>query len=191
MPVGAAAYAAAALRAKGGGYVEHGRQMGRRHGPGPWTPERRQKMRETLNSMSSEALRYCRIEHKSRWLTRLIVVHADKKVFAFDGIDPLTRRRFKMHLEFPPDVTLSEFLTAVMNCSDAPVTMRMDAGKNAAALVHKRPKAVIAIARGVRHSPATRAKIAEGCRAAYRRTLMKRLSVAAATDAADPAAANG
>ena len=99
MPVGAAAYAAVALRAKGGGYAEQGRQMGRRHGPGPWTPERRQKMRATLNSMSIEALRICRIERKARWLTRLIVVHADRKVFAFDGIDPLTRRRFKMRLD--------------------------------------------------------------------------------------------
>ena len=121
--------------------------MGRRHGPGPWTPERRQKMRETLNSMSSEALRYCRIEHKSRWLTRLIVVHADKKVFAFDGIDPLTRRRFKMHLEFPLDVTLSEFLTAVMNCADAPMTMRLDCAKNAATLMHERPRPVVTVER--------------------------------------------
>jgi hypothetical protein len=168
MPVGAAAYAAAALRAKGGGYAERGRQMGRRHGPGPWTPERRQKMRETLNSMSSEALRYCRIEHKSRWLTRLIVVHADKKVFAFDGIDPLTRRPFKMRLEFPLDVTLSEFLTAVMNCPEAPMTMRMDAAKNAAKLMHPRPKPIVMVERK-----------------------RQRRSSVAATDDADPAVANG
>jgi hypothetical protein len=202
MPVGAAAYAAAALRAKGGGYVEHGRWMGRRHGPGPWTPERRQKMRETLNSMSSEALRYCRIEHKSRWLTRLIVVHADKKVFAFDGIDPWTRRRFKMHLEFPLDVTLSEFLTVVMNCPDAPMTMRLDAGKNAAALVHKRPRQTVTVTvdrRPRRSSPPSdaptgspewRARISAAVKIGLARR-RERLSAVAAASLADDEAADG
>jgi hypothetical protein len=178
MPVGAAAYAAIALRAKGGGYVEHGRQMGRRHGPGPWTPERREKMRETLNSMSIEALRYCRIEHKSRWLTRLIVAHADRKVFAFDGVDPLTKRRFKMHLEFPLDVTLSEFLTAVMHCESAPMTMRLDAGKNAAALLHKRPSPVVV----------TLEQRRERRREYQRKRYRQRHSAVAATDEADRAA---
>ena len=142
--------------------------------------ERRQKMRETLNSMSSEALRYCRIEHKSRWLTRLIVVHADKKVFAFDGIDPLTRRRFKMHLEFPLDVTLSEFLTAVMNCADAPITMRLDCAKNAATLMHEKPKPVI-----------TLEQRRERKRLYMRKRYHERLSAVVATDAANPPVAEG
>ena len=185
MPVGAAAQAAAALRAKGGGYAEQGRQMGRRHGPGPWSPERRQKIRETLNSMSIEALRYCRIEYKSRWLTRLIVAHADRKVFAFDGIDPLTRRPFKMHLEFPLDVTLSEFLTVVMNCPDAPMTMRLDAAKNAAALVHKRPKPVVAV------TVEQREQRRERRREYQRRRYRQQLSAVAATDEADTAVSNG
>ena len=76
---------------------------------------------------------------------RLLVAHADRKVFAFAGIDPLTRRRFKMHLEFPLDVTLIEFLVAVMNCPDTPITMRLDCAKNAAALVHERPKPVVTV----------------------------------------------
>jgi hypothetical protein len=129
--------------------VEQGRAMGRAaSNRGPWTPERRQKMRETqavLNAMSNEARRYYHAEKRSRWLTNVLVTEGDRRVFHLEGIDPLTQRRFKMHLEFDLDVTLAEFLTAIMNCPDAPMTMRMDAAKNAAALVHKRPKAKVVV----------------------------------------------
>jgi hypothetical protein len=176
---GAATIALTTLRAKGGHNVEHGRQMGRRN-RGAWTPERREKMRETLNSMSIEALRICRIERRSRWLTNVLRTDGDRKIFHLEGIDPLTQRRFKMHLEFPLDVTLSEFLIAVMNCPDAPMTMRMDAGKNAAALVHKRPKPVV-----------TLEQRRERKRQYMRRRYRERRSAVAAADAANPPVAEG
>jgi len=186
--------------------VEQGRPMGRAASSrGPWTPERVAKMRATqavLNAMSAEARRYYRVQRKSRWLTNVLRIDGDRKVFHLEGVDPLTGRRFAMHLEFDPDVTLSEFLVAITNCDAAPLTMRLDAAKNAAALTHSRPKAVVTIERSPRvrsssvatknleataaptGSPEWRRRISEAVKRGLAR---KRPSPLVATDATDVA----
>jgi hypothetical protein len=45
----------------------------------------------------------------------------------------------------PLDASLTDFLTAVMRCPDAPVVMRLDAAKNAAVLTHQKPKPVMTV----------------------------------------------
>jgi hypothetical protein len=125
--------------------IEHAREMGHRN-RGPWSPERKLKMATTayfLNHISVEARRILRAERRSRWLTNCIVTHPDRKIFDLAGTDPLTGRRFAMHLEMPLDVTLLDFLLLVMRCPDAPMTMRLDAAKNGAILAHERPRARI------------------------------------------------
>ena len=72
------------------------------------------------------------------------------KVFDLAGIDPLTGRRFWVHLTMPLDATLLDFLLLVMNCPDAPMTMRLDAAKTAAKLMHEPPKPVVTVTRNRR-----------------------------------------
>jgi hypothetical protein len=120
--------------------VEHGREMGQRN-RGPWDPERSRKMRETLsvlNAMSREARRYYRAERKSRWLTKCIVTHADRKTFDLAGT--LNGQRYNVHIEMPLNATLLDFLLLVMRCEDAPMIMRLDAAKIAAPLMHEKPR---------------------------------------------------
>ena len=179
MTVNYAAVARLALTTKATN-VEQGRAAGLAvRNRGPWTPERRQKMRATqavLNAMSPAARRYYRAEKRSRWLTNVLRADGDRKIFHLEGIDPLTKQPFKLHLEFPLDVMLSEFLTALMNCADAPMTMRLDAGKNAAALMHERPKPVVF----------TLEQRRERRREYQRKRYRARLSTVAAADEADP-----
>jgi hypothetical protein len=128
--------------------IEHARQMGLRN-RGPWSPERKAKMAASayfLNHISVEARRILRAERRSRWLTNCIVEHDDKKTFDLAGRDPLTGRPFAVHLEMPLDATLLDFLLLVMRCKTAPIVMRTDAAKNAAVLVHERPKPVVTMA---------------------------------------------
>jgi hypothetical protein len=40
----------------------------------------------------------------------------------------------------PLDATLLDFLLMVMNCPDAPATMRLDCAKTAAPLMHEKPR---------------------------------------------------
>ena len=150
--------------------VETARAMGRAH-RGPYSPETCRKVSEAcrfIKSLSAEARRYYLAERKARWLTNCIVEHPDRKVFDLAGVDPLTQRRFWVHIEMPLDATLLDFLLLVMNCPDAPMTMRMDAAKTAAPLMHEKPKPVVMVAR----------------------KRQRRSSVAAA-DEADPAVLNG
>jgi hypothetical protein len=100
-----------------------------------------------IKSLSAEARKYYLAERKAKWLTNCIVEHPDRKLFDLAGVDPLTGRRFWVHIEMALDATLLDFLTAVMNCADAPMTMRMDAAKTAAPLMHAPPKPVITVAR--------------------------------------------
>lgn len=169
------------LRVKATG-VEHARQMGRRN-RGPWDPERCRKMRETpntLNAMSAEARRYYRAERKSRWLTNCIVERGDIKTFDLAGVDPLTGRRFAIHIEMALDATLLDFLLLVMKCVDAPMTMRLDCAKNAAILMHERPKPVVTVEQW-----------RERKRQYMRKRYRERLSAVAAASLADEAAADG
>ena len=48
------------------------------------------------------------------------------EVFDLAGIDPLTRRRFAMHLEMSHDASLLDFLLLVMRCAKAPCGRRQD-----------------------------------------------------------------
>jgi hypothetical protein len=158
--------------------VETCREMGRAHRYGPWDPERSRKMREALsvlNAMSAEARRYYRAERRSRWLTNCIVTHPDRKVFDLAGVDPLTGRRFWVHIEMAPDASLLDFLLLVMNCPDAPMTMRLDAAKTAAPLMHERPKPVV-----------TLEQRRERKRQYMRKRYRERLSAVVATDEANP-----
>jgi hypothetical protein len=75
------------------------------------------------------------------------------------------------------------------------MTMRLDAGKNAAALVHKRPKPVITVERDRRPRPNLyddewRAKISAAVKIGLARR-RERLSAVAAADEANRAAADG
>jgi hypothetical protein len=127
--------------------IEDARAMGQRN-RGPWDPERSRKMRETLsilNAMSAEARRYYRAERRSRWLTNCIVERGHMKTFDLAGRDPLTARRYDIHIEMPLDATLLDFLLLVMNCPDAPTTMRLDCAKNAAPLMHEKPRRRVAV----------------------------------------------
>jgi hypothetical protein len=80
-------------------------------------------------------------------LTNVIVEHPERgiKIFDLAGTDPLTGRRFALHLEMPLDATLCDFLLLVMRCPDAPVVMRFACAKNAAVLTHPKPKRVAAL----------------------------------------------
>lgn len=128
--------------------VETCREMGRAHRYGPWDPERSRKMREALNvlnAMSAEARRYYRAERRSRWLTNCIVTHPDRKVFDLAGVDPLTQRRFWVHIEMELDASLLDFLTMVMRCEAAPMIMRLDCAKNAASLMYEKPRGKVVV----------------------------------------------
>jgi hypothetical protein len=129
--------------------VEGCREMGRRN-RGPYSPEVCRKVSEAcrfIKSLSAEARLYYLAERKSRWLLNCIVTHPDRKTFDLVGVDPLTQRHFNMHLEFPVDATLLDFLLLVTRCSDAPVTMRLDAAKTAAKLMHAPAKPVVTVER--------------------------------------------
>jgi hypothetical protein len=107
--------------------VERCREMGRRN-RGPYSPETCRKVSDAcrfIKSLSIEARRYYLAERKARWLTNCIVEHGDRKVFALAGVDPLTGRRFSVHIEMAFDATLLDFLLLVMNCPDAPMIMRL------------------------------------------------------------------
>jgi hypothetical protein len=89
-----------------------------------------------LNAVSAEARRYYRARYKSKWLTNVLRADGDRKVFRLEGTELRTRRRFATRLEFPLGVSLCEFLTAVMNCPDGPMALRLDAAKNIEPLMH-------------------------------------------------------
>jgi hypothetical protein len=168
--------------------VEGCREMGRRN-RGPYPPETCRKVSDAcrfIKSLSAEARKYYLAERKAKWLTNCIVEHPDRKVFDLAGVDPLTQRRFWVHIEMGLDATLLDFLTLVMNCPDAPMTMRLDAGKNAAALVHKRPKPVITVEWEQRLERRRERK-----RQYMRKRYRERLSSVVATDAAGRGVAEG
>jgi hypothetical protein len=105
-------------------------------------------MREALsvlNAMSAEARRYYRAERRSRWLTNCIVERGDIKTFDLAGTDPQTGRRFAVHIEMPSSATLLDFLLLVMRCNDAPMIMRLDCAKNAAKLMHEKPRGKVVV----------------------------------------------
>jgi hypothetical protein len=110
-----------------------------------------------------------RVERRSRWLTNCIVEHGDHKRFDLDGVDPMTGRKFAVHLEMPLDATLCDFLNAVMRCPDAPVVMRLDAAKNAAVLTHQKPKPVITMIEYERRLQRRRERHREASRRSYAR----------------------
>jgi hypothetical protein len=129
--------------------VERCREMGRRN-RGPYSPETCRKVSDScrfIKSLSAEARRYYLAERKARWLTNCIVTHPDRKVFDLAGVDPLTGRRFWVHIEMPLDATLLDFLLLVTRCNDAPVSMRLDAAKTAAKLMHAPPPPVVTVER--------------------------------------------
>jgi hypothetical protein len=151
MPVGPAAHVLTILHAKSA-YVEHARAMGQRN-RGPWDPERSHKMRETLsvlNAMSAEARRHYHAERKSRWLTNCIVERGDIKTFDLAGV--LNGQAYNIHIEMPLDVTLLDFLLLVMRYEDTAMTMRLDCAKNAATLMHEKPRRRAVIEDGRRSS---------------------------------------
>ena len=138
--------------------VERCREMGRRN-RGPYSPETCRKVSDAcrfIKSLSAEARRYYLAERKARWLTNCIVTHPDRKTFDLAGVDPLTGRRFAVHIEMPSSTTLLDFLLLTMNCPDAPMLMRLDAAKTAATLMHKRPKPVVTVERGPNAAPRSR-----------------------------------
>jgi hypothetical protein len=121
--------------------------MGRNH-RGPYDYLTCRKVSDAcrfIKSLSVEARRYYLAERKARWLTNCIVTHPDRKTFDLAGVDPLTGRRFWVHIEMALDATLLDFLLLVMNCPDAPMIMRLDCAKNAATLMHERPKPVVTL----------------------------------------------
>ena len=129
--------------------VEGCREMGRRN-RGPYPPETCRKVSDAcrfIKSLSAEARLYYLAERKGRWLINCIVEHADIKTFDLAGIDPLTGLRFAVHIEMKLDATLLDFLLLVTRCNDAPMTMRLDAAKNAAPLMHEKPKPVVTVER--------------------------------------------
>jgi hypothetical protein len=127
--------------------VERCREMGRRN-RGPYSPETCRKVSDAcrfIKSLSAEARRYYLAERKARWLTNCIVTHPDRKVFDLAGVDPLTGRRFWVHIEMPLDTTLLDFLLLVTRCDDAPMTMRLDCAKNAASLMYEKPRGKVVV----------------------------------------------
>jgi hypothetical protein len=147
------------------------REMGWRN-RGPWSPVHRLKMMAALyalNAMSPALRRIHRVERRSRWLTNCIVDHGDRKTFDLAGIDPMTGRKFAVHLEMPLDATLCDFLMLVMRCEDAPVIMRLDAAKNAAVLTHVKPKPVITVVEYERRLQRRRERHRETARRSYAR----------------------
>jgi hypothetical protein len=180
-----ASSARAILTLKSGQGVEHAREMGLRNNRGPWSPERKAKMAASayfLNHISVEARRILRAERKSRWLTNVIRVEGDHKVFALAGIDPLTGRRYDIRITMPLDIDLLGFLLLVMRNKSCPVTMRLDAAKNGAILTHQRPKPVVTMAEYERRRERDRER--------HRRQYRERRLALAATDAAEPAVAS-
>jgi hypothetical protein len=147
--------------------VERCREMGRRN-RGPYSPETCRKVSDACRFIksSAEARRYYLAERKARWLTNCIVERRDIKTFDLAGTDPQTGRHFAIHIEMPLYATLLDFLLLVMRCEDAPMIMRMDAAKNAATLMHEKPKLHVVVER-------------------------KRLSSLAAGGLADPADSDG
>jgi hypothetical protein len=97
-----------------------------------------------IKSLAPEARRYFIAERKAKWLTDVLVVEQDRKVFALKGVAP-DGIPYNVHIDLPGDATLIDFLTAVMNCKGAPVIMRLDAAKTCAPLVHERPKPVVMV----------------------------------------------
>ena len=45
----------------------------------------------------------------------------------------------------PLDATLLDFLLLVMRCNDAPMIMRLDCAKNAASLMHEKPRGKVVV----------------------------------------------
>jgi hypothetical protein len=173
-------------------------QMGRAH-RGPydyWTCRKVSDACRFIKSLAPEARRYFIAERKARWLTNCIVAHPDRKTFDLAGIAP-DGIPYDIHIEMPLDATLLDFLLLVMRCEDAHWIMRTDAAKIAAPLMHERPKPVIMVERACtarptpapRPSPEERMKIRRQQQAAWARR--KRRLSHVATDAADPAVAEG
>jgi hypothetical protein len=161
------------LATKSGGRIEHAREMGLRN-CGPCSPERRLKMAAALyalNVLSPALRRIYRAERRSRWLTNCIVEHPERglKTFDLEGCDPLTGRRFAVHLQLPLDASLCDFLNAVMRCPTAPVVMRLDAAKNAAVLMHRKPRPVITAVEYERWLERLRERHREASRRSYAR----------------------
>jgi hypothetical protein len=161
------------LATKSGGRIEHAREMGLGN-RGPCSPERRLKMLvalQVVNSMSPAARRVYRVERRSRWLTNCIVEHPERGIKTFDlaGTDPMTGRKFAVHLEMPLDATLCDFLLLVARHPDAPVVMRLDAAKNAAVLTHPKPKPVITAVEYERRLERRRERHRETARRSYAR----------------------
>jgi hypothetical protein len=128
---------------------ETARAMGRAH-RGPYSPETCRKVSDAcrfIKALSSEARRHYLAERKARWLTNCIVERGNIKTFDLAGVDPLTGRRFSVRIEMPLDASLLDFLLLVMRYEGAPAIMRLDAAKNAASLMHERPKPVITVER--------------------------------------------
>jgi hypothetical protein len=118
--------------------------MGRAH-RGPYDPLTCAKVSDAvrfIKSLSVEARRYYLAERKAKWLTDVIVTHADRKTFDLAGV---LDEPYDIHIEMALDATLLDFLLLVMNCPDAPMIMRLDCAKNAATLMHERPKPVVTL----------------------------------------------
>jgi hypothetical protein len=168
MIVNASAQARAILTMKSVN-VEPAREMGRAQ-RGAWTPERSRKMREAFHAvmaLDAEVRRYLRAERRSKWLTDCIVEHSDSKRFDLEGIDPDRGKRFAVHLVLPLDVELLGFLTAVMNCPDAPMRMRLDAAKTLAPLVHEKPSARVVVEHDEQWHERQRERHRENARRSY------------------------
>jgi hypothetical protein len=149
--------------------IEHGREIGLRN-----RGQCRLKMAAALyalNVLSPAARRIYRVERRSRWLTNVIVEHPERGLKTFDlaGIDPLTQRKFAVHLTMPLDATLCDFLLLVMRCKTAPLTMRFDCAKNAAVLMHPKPKPVITVVEYERRLERRRERHREASRRSYAR----------------------
>jgi hypothetical protein len=81
----------------------------------------------------------------------------------------------------PLDASLTDFLCAVMRCPDAPVVMRLDAAKNAAVLMHPKPKPVITVVEYERRLQRRRERDRETARRSYARLKAAKAGEAQAT----------
>ena len=135
-------------------------------------------MRETLNSMSIEVLRLLSVERKSRWLT------------TFSSPTPTGSVRVRRHrpvdaaaLQNAPRIPARRYVERIPDRGDELSGYADDdeAGrwKNAAALVHKRPKPVVTVKVDSVNIAASAARI-------QRKRYRQRLSSVAAADEADP-----
>ena len=128
-------------------------------------------LRDARAILRSGARRMYRAERRSRWLTNVIVECPERGIKTFDlaGTDPMTGRKFAVHLEMPLDATLCDFLLLVARHPDAPVVMRLDAAKNAAVLTHPKPKPVITAVEYERRLERRRERHRETARRSYAR----------------------